>query len=749
MQTAIKHFLIIFLPLMILVSGITTLIYNTEIRKNRVLIETNEIYIASMLAQVIIGDFKSVLSDLMILSEKNELQAMLRTGDIGHRKALAKEFLSYSARKKVFDQIRFLDDTGTEVIRINFNSGYPYIAPEDQLQFKGDRYYFKDAFKRRRGEIFLSSFDLNIENGKIEQPIKPTIRFGTPVFDIYRNKRGVLLLNYFGTKIIRNIENSYTGSPGRLMLLNRKGFWLKGPVPEYEWGFMYEDRKNRTFGNAFPEAWQQITARESGQFYDADDLFTFITVFPMSTFRGSASSVAKHPENSGLYWKIISHIPENVLKKMYQEALDRLILLNAVLIPLLAVCSWILARTHVKRREAEKAVKENLNFLQTLMNTIPVPIFYKDTDCLYQGCNAAFEKILGMKKQEVIEKTVYDLAPENMADKYHEMDLKLLQGAGVQIYETQVRYADGKFHDIIFHKARFINSENDTGGLVGAMLDITDIRQLEESLRETHERITDSIQYAKMIQRSLLPNPENINAFLPESFFIWQPRDIVGGDFIFTDCSENGIIIAVMDCTGHGVPGAFMTMVATFSLRKIIRDERCQDPGEILKQLNLIVKKTLQQDTKYALSDDGLDAAVCFLSGYLSPDGPLNAINKGQLTFSGARLPLICIHNSETTVIKGDKQSIGYKKSDINFEFTKHTIPIEKGMSFYMFTDGFADQLGGERGRRFGTRRLKHLLNENALLPFEKQREALLRTFDEYRGENERQDDVTVLGFGF
>ncbi|OQX25373.1 MAG: hypothetical protein BWK80_15885 [Desulfobacteraceae bacterium IS3] len=281
---------------------------------------------------------------------------------------------------------------------------------------------------------------------------------------------------------------------------------------------------------------------------------------------------------------------------------------------------------------------------------------------------------------------------------------------------------------------------------------ITQRKRIEEALRTSKKKverereaaetantkIMDSIRYAKMIQGSLLPNPENIRSFIPNSFSIWLPRDIVGGDFIFTDYFEDGFIVSVIDCTGHGVPGAFMTMIAAFGLRKIIRDEGWHDPAQILRRLSFLVKTTLQQDTDYALSDDGLDAAICFV----------NPAEK-TLTYAGAKMPLIYTHDGEAEMIRGDGKSIGYKKSDLKFNFTSHSITIETGMAFYMFSDGYTDQLGEENERRFGTRRFRDLIRDNAHLPFEEQREILLQAFNDYKGANEMQDDVTVLGFGF
>ncbi len=270
----------------------------------------------------------------------------------------------------------------------------------------------------------------------------------------------------------------------------------------------------------------------------------------------------------------------------------------------------------------------------------------------------------------------------------------------------------------------------------------------EETARRAAEaannKTMESIRYAKMIQSSLLPNPENMKKYLPDSFFIWMPRDIVGGDIIFADSFEDGMIIAIIDCTGHGVPGAFMTIIASSGMRRITKDEGCRDPAEILNRLNFIVKTSLHQDTEYALSNDGLDAAVCFIKPKLA-----YFTGSFSLTYAGARLPLIYLQNNVPTVVKGDRQSIGYKHSDLEFVYRNHTVKIEKGMSFYMASDGYSDQLGEKDDRRLGSKRFLELLRENAALGFSEQREKLLQAFNEHKGKKERQDDITVVGFSF
>ncbi len=284
------------------------------------------------------------------------------------------------------------------------------------------------------------------------------------------------------------------------------------------------------------------------------------------------------------------------------------------------------------------------------------------------------------------------------------------------------------------------------------------LERKNHELEEADKKITDSLRYAALIQKSLLPNLDKVKKHLPESFFIWMPKDIVGGDVFHVDFFETGFIVAVIDCTGHGVPGALMSMIASSGMRKIISDEGCHDPAEILKKLNCFVKTSLRQDTGYAESDDGMDMAQRkdgrrqhgrYAESDDGMDMALCHLNTQDrtLTFAGAKLPLIYVHNDELTVIKGDRQSIGYRKSDLNFRFHNHTIRIEEGMSFYMHTDGFVDQLGGERIRRFGNRRFRNLLKEICREPFENQCGLLMQAFEAHKGKNERQDDVTVLGF--
>jgi len=398
-------------------------------------------------------------------------------------------------------------------------------------------------------------------------------------------------------------------------------------------------------------------------------------------------------------------------------------------------------------REKQQALEKAEEKYRGIFENAVEGIFQTEPEGRFISANPALAKILGYASLDTLFSSDANLIQQHssVTPEDREKFMTILdQNDVVMGFETQILQKDGTVRWVSVSARSVSGTDGNLMYYEGSMNDITERKEKETAEKEkeiaeaANKKIMDSIRYAKMIQSSLLPNPENIRNFLPESFFIWMPRDIVGGDFIFTDCFEEGLILAVIDCTGHGVPGAFMTIISAFGLRKIIRDEGCRDPGQILGRLSFLVKTTLHQDTDYAVSDDGLDAAICFIS-----------FAEKTITYSGAKLPLIYIRNDELTLVKGDKSSLGYRKSDFNIKFVNHTLPFEKGTAFYLYSDGYVDQLGGEKESRFGTPRLKELLLKNRHLPFEKQKDLCLLAFNEWQncGQNERQDDVTLLGF--
>ncbi|MDD5286573.1 MAG: SpoIIE family protein phosphatase [Desulfuromonadaceae bacterium] len=259
------------------------------------------------------------------------------------------------------------------------------------------------------------------------------------------------------------------------------------------------------------------------------------------------------------------------------------------------------------------------------------------------------------------------------------------------------------------------------------------------SLEESQRRITESLQYARVIQDSILPGKARFDRLFAQWFTLYRPSDIVGGDLYWLREFEGRFLLAVIDCTGHGVPGAFMTMTVNSLLNQIV-DTICNfDPGLILAEMNRALQETLQlRKSNESLVDAGLDIALCCIDP-----------NQRTVTFAGAGLSLYALAEGKLLEFKGDRQRVGYSGSDLAFVYTNHTLDIEAGIHYYATTDGFLDEGGGEKGYGFGGERFREMLLRHANHPLGKQGELFEQTIAEWRGDRKQRDDITMVGFRF
>ena len=255
-------------------------------------------------------------------------------------------------------------------------------------------------------------------------------------------------------------------------------------------------------------------------------------------------------------------------------------------------------------------------------------------------------------------------------------------------------------------------------------------------LEKANRFINDGIRYASRIQTALLPDQGALVGLVDELAVGWQPLDIVGGDYYWAGAFGNKGVIAVMDCTGHGVPGAFMTAVVASSFSRILHHHGHDDPAEMLTQLNRLVKTALRQDRDSAVSNDGLDAGICVLDR-----------DRGTITFAGANLPLLVAEDGAFHLLRGDRMSLGYLDSPEDYRFTAREMPFRKGSAFYLFTDGVTDQVGSEVRQLFGRKRLQQVLTEVADRPLNEQMDVLFQRLAQWRGDERRRDDMTFLAF--
>jgi ligand-binding sensor domain-containing protein/serine phosphatase RsbU (regulator of sigma subunit) len=265
---------------------------------------------------------------------------------------------------------------------------------------------------------------------------------------------------------------------------------------------------------------------------------------------------------------------------------------------------------------------------------------------------------------------------------------------------------------------------------------MSEVEKQKEALLIQNKSITDSINYAKRIQEALIPSEYHFRHILPESFILYMPKDIVSGDFYWINETENKIFVAAIDCTGHGVPGAFMSIIGVELLRNITNVMGINDAAEILNRLDKGVHDTFSKGGDANTSvKDGMDVSFC-------------VIDKEQniLQFAGAFSNLYLIRDSKIIEVKGDRFSVGTGGDLDKPLFNSHLIPIQPEDMIYMFTDGYVDQFGGPEGKKYKFRRFRHLLLNIHKYPLDIQRKYLLGSINEWKGSLEQVDDILIIG---
>ena len=255
------------------------------------------------------------------------------------------------------------------------------------------------------------------------------------------------------------------------------------------------------------------------------------------------------------------------------------------------------------------------------------------------------------------------------------------------------------------------------------------IQEQKEIVEEAHQEITDSIAYAKRIQSAILPPSRIVKEYLKESFILYKPKDQVAGDFYWMEHKEDKVLFAAADCTGHGVPGAMVSVICNNGLNRSVREYGITDPGEILDKTREIVIQEFEKSEEEV--KDGMDVALCSLEG-------------NKLQFAGAHNPLWIVRNGEVLETKADKQPIG--KYDHISPYTTHSIDMEKGDCLYIFSDGYVDQFGGPKGKKFRAKQLRELLLSIQDKTMEEQKVSIDKAFEDWRGSEEQIDDVCMIG---
>lgn len=407
---------------------------------------------------------------------------------------------------------------------------------------------------------------------------------------------------------------------------------------------------------------------------------------------------------------------------------------------------FALAETHFRRGNlqlAERYLLEGVSIAEEQDLKPDLRYYYNKLSVVYEHLKDMNKALVYFKKSTQIKDQLFS---EKSQKAITEMQTK---------YETEKKEQEIK---LLSNEKALLHSENQRqrliifitiGGLLVILafagLLVNMIRQkqrankiLEEKnalISHQKQEITDSIRYASRIQKAILPSETLLSSTLKEHFVLFLPRDIVSGDFYWFTVKDQKMVLVAADCTGHGVPGAFMSMLGVSFLYEIVNKEGIMQPSLILNKLRDLVKVTLSQTGKLNEQKDGMDISLSMLD-----------LENMRLEWAGAYNPLIIVRNGEFIEFKADKMPVAIHINDTN-PFTNHEIDLQSGDSFYMFSDGFPDQFGGEYGKKFMTKKLKELFVEINHLSMAEQKEALLNAHLQWRGdEYEQIDDIVIFG---
>jgi len=291
------------------------------------------------------------LSESLVMAEMTTQLLSKTTSKELQDKVLSGIYKDFATYRSSFYNTRFFGLDGMEHIRVDITDSGVYIVPKKELQNKRDRYYMVNGLKLENG-VYISKFDLNVEHGKVEVPYKPMIRFITPIKNFEGKKLGIFVLNYLGQDLLDKLRNSSRSSHGSIYLVNNDGYWLLGPDPEDEWGFMFDEGKSKTFSSIYPDDWNTISKSESGQHLTKNNLVTFKTISPLSI--NQEGRVQNLHIQTDEYWKIISIVP---LSNIFPPWLNNIRYFYALALLFSLFPAYFLMKTLVSREIARTDLK--------------------------------------------------------------------------------------------------------------------------------------------------------------------------------------------------------------------------------------------------------------------------------------------------------------------------------------------------------------------------------------------------------
>ncbi len=389
-----------------------------------------------------------------------------------------------------------------------------------------------------------------------------------------------------------------------------------------------------------------------------------------------------------------------------------------------------------RKAEVEERMRKNM---QALSENSPDLITRISCEGEIAYTNPAIEIYTGHRPDEFMNQDLYRLGIENgLVNTWKEIlqDVKVRN----EKYNLEVKYASPIGNRVMQVNVIPEYTDDEMESVLVVSHDVTERKQIELEIQAKNKNINESINYSKRIQNAILPDNAHIQMVFPKSFMMYKPRDVVSGDFPWFAHKDNDYYIAVVDCTGHGVPGAMLSLVGYFQLNNIVDGaSKGSNCGLILDQLDHKVNETLIKGTGQGVAiKDGMDIGFCKIN-----------LEKMKVEYAGAHRPLYLLRDGEIQEFKGDKWAIGGGVYKNQTHFTNHEFKVKKGDAIFFFSDGLPDQFGGPLNRKMGSEKVKNIIEENKGLTMNEMSVIFEREFDEWRGESKQTDDVLLIGIEF
>jgi PAS domain S-box-containing protein len=472
----------VFTALAIFLVGILAVHYYTSYREERTRRESSESLNVELARRAVSADLSAVVTDVRFLARHIEGLSYDAGSDEARRDYLREVFLTFAREKNLYDQIRFIDAGGRETVRVNLNAGQPRAVPPEALQDKSARYYVRHAMVLPPGDVYISPLDLNVEDGRIERPIKPVMRFATPVDDAAGVRRGLVVMNYLGERLINDFRRAASNIADHVQLLNEDGYWLISVDPELEWGFMFGNEV--TFGGRFPAAWRRIREEVRGQFLAPDGLFTFSTVTLGDVSPGILG---------GAEWKVVSHLPTGDITTSPAAFARRHAALYASLLGLLALVAYLLASAQVHRRAAESLREYERRFRQTLEDANLAAVMV-DPSGRVTFCNRYLLRLLRASREEVVggDWVAQFVPPEQKQDVERVLERLDHPDEFPERFESEIQTRSGERRLIAWNNTLARDAFGRVQGVTGIGEDVTDQRRAQEQVRKLSRAVEQS-----------------------------------------------------------------------------------------------------------------------------------------------------------------------------------------------------------------------------------------------------------------